>query len=181
MTGSVVSEASTVYTALAYWRELIHAANSTWGGGVQWSPNKFFQIHEVFNQILDGSIGSYEPSPFKKCAAFAVAFMGDNYPMYGGFKSHPKIDLLKTQNHHVGAVLLYDYTRFCLDGAELDKGGELVRLKNPIKVSEHTYYDIIHALCMINKHGMACFSLLSLLLEQLAYAENPDASYGRSI
>ena len=62
-----------------------------------------------------------------------------------------------------------------LHGARLQrKDGEFI-LKNKIALSNHSYIDIIEALSKITP--VAHFSLVSVLLEQLAYKTNSDCQY----
>ncbi len=165
-----------------HWRAYISQASSTFGG-IAWQPSRLYAIHRDTQEALVHYVGISEPSPFKRAAAFAVAFMDStNYPITGEFKHHSYRDRLSSVPRWSGAVLVFEYLRYFLDGATINKrDAETVVLTNPIKVSEHTYMDTIQAFTHLRKHCAADFHLAALLIEQLVYLENPEASYPREV
>lgn len=164
------------------WREILCEALDQYGG-FQWSINSLYRVHAEYRDVLRQHVGIENPSPFKRAAAFAVAFMGDKiHPIYGEFKQHPYKYDLRDIDRYAGSVLLYEYSRYSLHGAELDReDGVTKKLEKPFRVSKHTYIDMIHAISHLGGNGGASFHLLALLLEQLAYQENDNVSYERLI
>lgn len=53
--------------------------------------------------------------------------------------------------------------------------GEEFVIKKRIQLSEHSYIDIIQALCDLTP--AAHFKLVTVLLEQLTYKSNPECQY----
>jgi len=180
--GKVVAANLNDHAFVAHWRKMLQAANDHFKG-VTWSLNSLYRVHSTYQNILQKYVGIDDPSPFKRCAAFAVAFMDDdNYPIYGEFEKHPYKGEISHIQKHTGAVLAYEYVRYCLDGATLNRiDGTTVVLGNPLLVSKHTFIDVVHAFSQLKSNGPAAFHMLSLLLEQLAYCVNESASYEREI
>lgn len=177
----VVTPDEGAHQFVAHWRSTLKAATEAFGG-IQWSVNSLYKVHQEYNQILRAYVGFPSPSPFKRCAALVVAYMQDrSYPLYGEFKNHKFRDSLKIYPRYSGAILVYEYVRYCLDGAVLLKNGNTETLANPILVSEHTYIDVIQAFTTIREESAAVFHTTALLLEQLAYLENDKAPYPRTI
>lgn len=171
-----------VHSFVGYWRSLLKAANEQWGG-ITWTVGGLVLVHNEYHSVLKKYVGIPNPSPFKRCAAFALAFMdAEHYPIYGEFKNYKYCSELETMRHFSGAVLVYEYIRYCLEGAVLNRSDDSTyTLSSPIKVSEHTFFDLIHALTLLSSDGPAAFHLTSLLIEQIAYLENVGASYPRII
>jgi hypothetical protein len=172
-----------VFQFVLHWRQMLFAAEEKFGG-ISWSLNKLHVIPEEYRALMRQYVVINNPSPFKRCSAFAMAFMG-NYPIYGEFKNYKFENDLKNVPRYSGAVLVYEYVRFCLHGAVLEKeDGKKDILTNPILVSKHSFIDIIHALAFLPAKGAtsegSSFHLLALLFEQLAYQTN-NVSYSRDI
>jgi len=169
-------------TVVAHWREMLCSALEYYGG-FQWSLNHLFRVHGVFHDVLRQYVGITNPSPFKRCAAFAVAFMREKcHPVYGELDRHKFKSSVDGIDRYSGAVLAYEYVRFCLHGATIDKPHGTEVLENPILISEHTFVDIVHSLSLLRREeDAASFHLLELLFEQLAYCSNENGPYDRII
>lgn len=165
------------FTLYHQWRQLIDVANENFGA-IEWQPNRMYDVWTDAQVILLKSI-SYAPSPFKRAAALAIAFMDDdNYPISGEFETHMFKNDLEEHPKWSGAFLMIEYIRYALDGAHIIKGGTPCVLESPIKISKHTYIDIIQAFTHLRKGCRADFYLIALLIEQLVYQEN-SVSYPR--
>lgn len=163
----------------AYWfwrRQITSAVNSF--GGIAWQPNRLGLICDETEKLLRNNVGFSGPSPFKRAAAFSLAFMDpNNYPIFGEFERHKYKDDFDGEHNWSGAILVFEYVRYSLDGAVINEK----TLSKPIRVSSHTYKDIVHALTHVRSRCCADFHILSLLYEQLVYLENPDVSYPRDV
>lgn len=165
-----------------YWRKAVESAHSTWGG-IQWHQEKLYDIYERVGEVLLEYVGYEEPSPFKRASAFVVAFIA-HCPIVGQFERHSLGGHFEQTPRWSGAIIAFEYARYMLAGAELRRDdGTTVTLDKPIKVSEHTYIDIIQAIARMGADSeMASeFHLTALLLEQLAYMENGQACYPRCV
>lgn len=118
--------------------------------------------------------GASEASVFRKLASF-VAFFVALTPIRNGFPTSSIGGALADIHNHQNAILSFEIARESLHGATIyRKDGECV-LKNPIKVSEHSYIDIIEAFAGVTP---SCgLRLVATLLEQMAYRYNPECAY----
>jgi hypothetical protein len=174
---SVAGESLQVHPFVAHWRQMLFSARERFGG-ISWAPSSLYLLEPKYQAVMAKCVRINNPSPFKKCAAFAIAFMDDDkHPVYNEFEKHKYKEELKHYPKFSSAILLFEYIRFSLEGAILIKeDGTQDILENPIKVSKHTYIDIIYTLSLLPSDGPATFHLLALLFEQLAYQTN-DAAY----
>lgn len=120
--------------------------------------------------------GLEKASPFKKIAFFTASFIAERpiktklSEMYIG-----DVDI-STLSNHQNVIVAINMAIKSLHGAEIKRcTGETIHLDNEIKLSSHSYCDLIDALrsATPNEH----FKILSVLFEQLVYRYNPDASY----
>jgi len=124
--------------------------------------------------------GLDKASPFKKVAFFVTCFM-EVSPINQSFPKHKVGDLMEIDNHQ-NAIFAYQLALDALHGAKfIRNGGDEVTLVNRIKVSRHSHVDIIDALSSAAPKKTddltGYFKMTSVLFEQLAYRENPAASY----
>ncbi len=171
------------HACVAHWREMVRAADLAYGG-IAWSLNRLYLTLFCYRDCVKRYVGFARPSPFKLCAAFAVSFFEErNFPIYGAFERNPPhLERIKELPNAAGAFLVYEYIRYCLHGATITRGtGDEVRLDNPIIVSPHTFADFAYAFALLRSDNAAAFHLLSLVIEQLVYQSNPEASYPRVI
>ena len=62
-----------------------------------------------------------------------------------------------------------------LEGANIYRSDGTFKLSNPIKLSGHSYVDIVDAVTGVTpSSGM---KLVAVLLEQMAYRHNPECEY----
>lgn len=117
--------------------------------------------------------GAEKASAFKKAANFVTFFVAQK-PIKTDLQNLCE-ELSKIRNYS-NAVLAFEIAREALHGATIERNdGTTFTLVNRIEVSDHSYVDIIDALsdATPNVH----FKMVTVLLEQLAYRANPDASY----
>ena len=120
------------------------------------------------------SDGMENASPFKKAATFVTYFVGER-PILEAFPKEAIGSLADISNHQ-NAIIAYEYAVEMLHDAKIMRSDGLsVVLKNPIRVSLHSYKDIIEALSSLAP--ATHFKLVSVFFEQLAYRSNPEASY----
>lgn len=118
--------------------------------------------------------GLENASPFKKAATFITYFVAER-PIEEPFPVETLKSLTGIKNHQ-NAIFAFEYAIDMLHGAVIKRSdGKEVTLENRINVSHHSYRDIIDALSVITPQSH--FQLVSVLLEQLAYRANNDASY----
>jgi hypothetical protein len=148
---------------------------------VEVGSHRLWRVLANIQPILSRNAATPNPSLFKRSAAFTIAFMEYpplDYPFIGG--GLPKT-ITSISNHH-NAIAAFEFCRRALITGEILKRvpGKKKEFKSeilsrPIKVSQHFYWDTIHAISTINSD--TCFHTLSLLYESLTYKDNPDASY----
>jgi hypothetical protein len=118
--------------------------------------------------------GLEKASVFKKVSNFIVNFVAER-PIVSPFPPG-SLDpgILKIPNHQ-NAVIAFELGIEALHLATVNRSDGDVVLKKRICVSPHSHVDIIEAISEVtpNLH----FKLVSVLLEQLAYRANPQASY----
>jgi hypothetical protein len=171
-----IANAVPAHQFVNHWRALLTSGNDQFGG-ITWSIDSLNLVYLHHCEVLKTHVGIADPSPFKRCAAIAVAFMDERiYPIYSEFNEHKYKTELDGIPRYSGAVLLFEYIRYCLDGAVLNLTTGPVSLTEAITVSEHTYIDIVHALANLRNNGEAAFHMTALLFEQLVYLNN-DVGY----
>jgi len=118
--------------------------------------------------------GLPQASAFKKCANFLCFLVADGPLLRPLPVELVGKDLAKIRNHQ-NAMIGFHIATYALLDAKIHRGDCDIILKNPIKLSAHSYIDLIQALSNITPQTH--FHLVSVLLEQLCYKSNPDASY----
>lgn len=83
-------------------------------------------------------------------------------------------ELSKVDNHQ-NAIVAFSIARTVLHGSKIYRGDKICEISNPIKISSHSYGDIIEALAVATPSTH--FKLVTVLLEQLVYKTNPDCQY----
>lgn len=113
-------------------------------------------------------------SIFKKAANFIVCFMEEK-PIYTNL---PKSIVSKLSKYDVNAIIAFHVATFYLRDAEIYiDGGENVFISKPVRISDHSYYDILEALSKGNITQECYYGFISLLLEQLTYKTNKQCEY----
>ena len=136
----------------------------------------------IVSAIIQGAVqdGLYQKgcseqaSPFRKTASFLSYFVA-NRPILVSF-SEEKIgpDLCRIKNHE-NAIVGLEIAIDSLHGAKIHRNDGDFILENKIKLSKHSYVDIIDAL-----HNIAPandMKMVAVLLEQMAYRQNPSCEY----
>lgn len=118
--------------------------------------------------------GSEKASPFKKCANFLCYFVSQE-PIKNPFPERiVGSTVAKIKNHQnamVGLHIAFD----ALHNSTIHRDDGIFHLANKIELSRHSYIDIIQACSSISPASH--FHLVSVLLEQISYRTNPEASY----
>lgn len=149
-------------------------------GKVEVASHRLWRVLSNIQPILSRNAATPNPSLFKRSAAFTISFMEFpplDIPFING--TLPK-NITGISNHH-NAIAAFEFCRRALLNGEIlkrvpsKKEFQSEILKNPIKVSQHFYWDTIHAISTIDCDTN--FHVLSLLYEALAYKDNPNASY----
>jgi hypothetical protein len=120
--------------------------------------------------------GQDKASPFKKAANFICYFNAER-PLANPFPASLAGDFLHQVSNHQNAIISFLYACEALHGASLHKHdcNEPCVIANPIKVSRHSFEDIIDALAVASPQSH--FKIVSVLLEQLVYKTNPECQY----
>jgi len=143
--------------------------------GVVIDPDETRSILLGMRQDFPHIDGLEKASAFKKVANF-MAFFISQRPIQSTFPKSIVGEELAALLNHQNAMVSFQLAVDCLDGAEIyKKNGDTITLDNRIKVSKHSYIDIIEALCGITP--MLHLKILAVFLEQLAYKSNPDSQY----
>lgn len=145
---------------------------------VKVDPDVCFSITELISHEFPHVDGVEQASVFKKLAYFMSYFIGER-PIKSNFSAENiGPDLVKISNHS-NAIIALQLAFDSLEGAKIisGKGNERTKkiLKSRIKISNHSYIDIVDSLhnITVSQH----FKLLAVFLEQLTYKENPDCQY----
>lgn len=147
----------------------------------QIDKNKLVGLLHLIRENFPHKDGIENANPFKKIAYFIVNFIAER-PMETSFKDDFKINniQLNTINNHQNAIIAYAIAVESLVNAEIFRpSGEKIKMTNKIKVSKHSYVDIIDALSGVTPSEH--FKIIAVLFEQLAYRANPYASYAIEI
>lgn len=116
--------------------------------------------------------GLEQASIFKQVSNFMNYFISER-PVLGSFSNLPA-EILNIRNHENAIVaMLLGFS--ALHNASINKGTETITLSAPIKLSKHSFIDMVDALANIapNTH----FKVLTVLLEQISYKTNPECQY----
>lgn len=119
--------------------------------------------------------GADEASVFRKLATFMSYFIAER-PIATTFPIDKIGERLHRINNHQNIIIALGIAIKSLKGAKVyRKDGQVVVLNNPIKVSAHSFVDIVDALTGVTpQHGM---KMIAVLLEQMVYRQNPDCEY----
>lgn len=137
--------------------------------------DRFFPVLNRAGVILGRCASAEGPSLFKKGAAVLIGFMEESPLIYPFPNGHLHADISKIKNHQ-NAALAFEFVRMGLHNAVIfhPTRGEL-KLTNPVKISPHYYFDLIHGLTRTTDDD-SHFHLLSLKIEALVYKSNPGIS-----
>jgi len=144
------------------------------GGAIEIDQRAITEILRGMRQDFPAVGGSGNASPFKKAANFLCYFVA-NSPIRNPFPA-AKVgdDIVRIPNHQnamVGLHIAID----SLHDASIHRDDGVIALDNRIELSKHSYVDIIQA-CR-NLAPQTHFHIASVLLEQMCYRTNPNASY----
>lgn len=114
-------------------------------------------------------------SVFRKLASFITYFVAVK-PIVRPFPKGLIGDDLSRINNHQNAIMALQIARCSLLGAKIyHRDDQVVIVANPVKLSKHSYVDIVEALALTTPNdGM---NLVAVLLEQMTYRQNPDCEY----
>lgn len=137
--------------------------------------NKIKEIITIAKEDGHYAAGGAEcASVFRKLASFISYFVAER-PIINAFPIE-KIgaDLHRISNHQ-NAIVALDLAIDSLQGATILREDGTFTLTNAIKLSKHSYVDIVDALTGVTpSSGM---KLVAVLLEQMAYRQNPSCEY----
>jgi hypothetical protein len=118
--------------------------------------------------------GVSHASVFRKLASFISYFVALR-PIINAFPVEKIGKELSCISNHQNAILALAIAKDSLCGAKIYRQDGEFPLTNSIKISKHSYVDIVDALTGVTpSSGM---KLVSVLLEQMAYRHNPDCEY----
>lgn len=142
---------------------------------IQIEMNLLERVVKIMHQEFPCTGGLEKASVFKKVANFAAYFIAER-PIQNAFPEEAVGSELFTINNHQNAIIAFSICIKALHGAKIvrDDGSEIC-LENPIKLSKHSYIDIIEAISVVSP--ATHFKLLAVFFEQLSYKANPDAQY----
>jgi hypothetical protein len=113
-------------------------------------------------------------SAFKLAANFVCYFIAER-PIKVAFSPDAVSERLSKVDNHQNAVVAFSIARTALHGSKIYRGDKICEICNPIKISSHSYGDIIEALAVATPSSH--FKLVTVLFEQLVYKTNPDCQY----
>ncbi len=118
--------------------------------------------------------GVDKASAFRKLASFISFFVAER-PIINAFPVDIIGEDLHRISNHQNAIIALNLAMDSLQGATIYRGDGLFTLTNAIKLSRHSYIDIVDALTGVTPaHGM---KMVAVLLEQMAYRQNPKCEY----
>lgn len=135
-----------------------------------------FPVEYHSETLLRTHVRIPSPSVFKRVAAFTLGFMQES-PLkveFGPTRFGAKIGHMR---NHQNAIIAFGYARRCLVNATYVCREKTVTLVSPIRISVHSYTDLIQFLITVPRQTMASaptFHGLALLFEQLAYSANDE-------
>jgi len=134
----------------------------------------YYSVLQQMRQDFPYVYGIDKANVFKKVAYFMCYFIGEQ-PIKGAFPEDSVGSLVNVSNHQ-NAMVALQVAIESLHGATVKMGdnGECL-LENRIRLSKHSYLDIIHAIhdATVNHQ----YKTITVLLEQLAYKENPKCQF----
>lgn len=118
--------------------------------------------------------GAKKASVFRKLASFTAYFVAER-PIVNAFPSEIIGDDLHRISNHQNSIIALSVAIDSLHGAKIHRDDGIFELSNKIKLSQHSYVDIVDALTGVTpSSGM---KLVSVLLEQMAYRQNCNCEY----
>lgn len=118
--------------------------------------------------------GAEYASVFRKLASFASYFVAER-PIINAFPvANIGEDLHRISNHQ-NAIIAFEIAIASLKDAAICRGDGTFLLANEIKLSKHSYVDIVDALTGVTP--LTGMKLVAVLLEQMAYRQNPECEY----
>lgn len=133
-----------------------------------------FRIVEGCRQEFPHIDGIDQASAFKLVANFVCYFVAER-PIKSSFPATVIGEKLAKVENHQNAIVAFSLARTALHGAKIFRNDKTFDVKNPIKISAHSYGDIVEALTGITPNGH--FKLVTVLFEQLVYKTNPECQY----
>lgn len=118
--------------------------------------------------------GIDQASAFKLVANFVCYFVAV-CPIKSPFPSEVIGERLSKVDNHQNAIVAFSLARSALHGSKIYRGDRTFEVQNPIKISDHSYGDIIEALASATPSTH--FKLVTVLFEQLVYKTNPECQY----
>ncbi len=137
---------------------------------------KIHEIIAVIRQSFPHKDGMNAASIFKKAAILMLFFISEK-PIESDKIGELRIpsDISKFPNHLNTVVAFHLACQLLHNARILSKDGKERILKEKIRLSRHSYIDIIESLCSATPQTH--FHLVSVLLEQLAYKTNVECQY----
>jgi hypothetical protein len=118
--------------------------------------------------------GVAKASAFRKLASF-ISFFIALRPIINAFPEDKIGEDLYRINNHQNIIIALSISMDSLYGAKIYRDDGEFELSNPIKISDHSYVDIVDALSGVTpSNGM---KMVAVLLEQMAYKQNPQCEY----
>lgn len=119
--------------------------------------------------------GLEKASVFKQLANFVTFFISER-PILTPFQATAVgSEIAKIPNHQntmvAFQIALANLHKSCIQNGD----GETLTIENPVLLSKHSYIDILDALH--DATPSTHFKMVTVLLEQLAYKNNPEAQY----
>lgn len=133
----------------------------------------YYKVLQAMRQDFPYVNGLENANVFKKAAYFMCWFIGEQ-PIIGAF-SDKNVGSLASLSNHQNAIVAFQVAIASLHGATVRHDTTDVVLNNRIRLSSHSYIDIISAIREASVHSH--YKMITVLLEQLAYKENPGCQF----
>lgn len=134
---------------------------------IEIDEDKLWVLVQIVYQDFPYIDGIENASAFKKAAYFICLFIAEKVVLNTFKQGDFKQEILEIHNHQNSILGLFIISK-ALNGAFIkDK-----KINHSIKLSTHSYIDIIQALSFVTP--VVSFHLVAVLLEQLVYQENPN-------
>lgn len=118
--------------------------------------------------------GVENASGFRKIAFFMSYFISER-PIIDAFPKDKIGETLYNTNNHQNAIIALEIAIDSLYGAKIYRDNVTFVLDNKIRLSKHSYNDIIDALSDVTpSRGV---KMVAVLLEQMVYRQNPKCEY----
>lgn len=124
--------------------------------------------------------GHYPPDGVKKASAFRklavfISFFVALKPIINAFALEKIGDDLHKISNHQNAILALAIAIDSLQDAKIERDDGECLLTNPIKISRHSFVDIVDALTGVTPNSGV--NLVAVLLEQMSYRQNPNCEF----